>query len=145
MAGLELAQTIAGEIIYLAYHRMNSKKISKINGLQKSIGLIDLTELGTLILMQLIGFDCLARRRMKTLYQQLGVTPLASPTAIQQSYFRLIKKHESKDPRDPSTERRSDEFTAIKDAYRTLSNLELRAEYDRSLQQQSVKPGIKKQ
>src|SRR4051794_14361675 len=89
-------------------------------------------------------FRLWARRRMKTLYQQLGVTPQASPTAIQQSYFRLAKKLDPKNTQDEASDHASAEYQAIKHAYRTLSNSNLRAEYDRSLLEQSAKSGPKK-
>jgi curved DNA-binding protein CbpA len=77
---------------------------------------------------------------MKTLYEQLGVTPLASQTAIQQSYFRLAKKLDPNNPLRPGGERAQAEYLAL---HRTLSNLQSRAEYDRTLLQSS-RPGQKK-
>lgn len=71
---------------------------------------------------------------MKTLYQQLGVTPLASRIAIQQSYLRLAKKFVSSDPAEREGVSANAEYLAIKEAYRTLSDAQLRADYDRSLQ-----------
>ncbi len=80
---------------------------------------------------------------MKTLYEQLGVTPLASQTAIQQSYFRLAKKLDPKCPLLPGSECAQAEYLALQNAYRTLSNAQLRAEYDRTVLQSS-RPGQKK-
>jgi curved DNA-binding protein CbpA len=77
---------------------------------------------------------------MKTLYQQLGITPQASQTVVQQSFFRLAKKLDPKNPLNQSNERARAEYLAVQSAYRTLSNLESRANYDRSLQIQSLKP-----
>ena len=74
---------------------------------------------------------------MKTLYDQLGVTPLASQTAIQQSYFRLARKLDPNNPLRPGGERAQAEYLALQSAYRTLSNLQSRAEYDRILVQSS--------
>jgi curved DNA-binding protein CbpA len=70
---------------------------------------------------------------MKTLYQQLGVTPVASQTAIQQSYLRLAKKLDPNNPLRPGGESARAEYLAVQNAYRTLSNAQTRAEYDRSL------------
>ena len=80
---------------------------------------------------------------MKTLYEQLGITPLASQTAIQQSYFRLAKKLDPNNPLNRDGERARAEYLALQNAYRTLSNVQMRAEYDRSLMQTS-RPGQKK-
>ena len=80
---------------------------------------------------------------MNTLYDQLGVTPLASQTAIQQSYFRLAKKLDRNNPLRAGGERAQAEYLALQNAYRTLSNMETRAEYDRTLLQSS-RPGRKK-
>ena len=74
---------------------------------------------------------------MKTLYEQLGVTPLASQTAIQQSYFRLAKKLDPKNPLCTGGECAQAEYLALQNAYRTLSNAQSRAEYDRTLVQSS--------
>jgi DnaJ-class molecular chaperone len=82
---------------------------------------------------------------MKTLYQQLGVTPHASHTAIQQSYFRLKRKFDPKSDPLQRTETPSAEYLALQNAYRTLSNSELRAEYDKSLQVQILKAKTKKE
>ncbi|HEX3169768.1 MAG TPA: DnaJ domain-containing protein [Burkholderiales bacterium] len=81
---------------------------------------------------------------MKTLYEQLGVTPMASQTAIQQSCFRLVKKSHPANTLQPGAERARAEHTALQNAYRTLSNCQSRAEYDRSLQQELSSPGAKR-
>ena len=81
---------------------------------------------------------------MKTLYEQLGVTSMASRTAIQQSFFRLVKKLDSANMLHPRAERARAEYTVLQNAYRTLSNCESRADYDRSLQQHSTSPGAKR-
>lgn len=80
---------------------------------------------------------------MKTLYEQLGVTPLASQTAIQQSYFRLAKKLGPENPLRPGSECAQVGYLALQNAYRTLSNVQSRAEYDLTLLQSS-RPGQKK-
>ena len=75
---------------------------------------------------------------MKTLYDQLGVTPQASLKAIQQSFFRLAKKF---DPNAPGNEGNSDarvQYLAVHDAYRTLSDPDMRRKYDDSLQTRSL-------
>ena len=74
---------------------------------------------------------------MKTLYEQLGVTPLACPAAIQESYFRLSRKLGADPAVHPAGEHARSEYLAAQNAYRTLSNLQLRAEYGRSLVQSS--------
>ncbi len=51
-------------------------------------------------------------RRMKTLYEQLGVTPMASQTAIQQSFFRLVKKVDPAHAPHPGAEHARAEYTA---------------------------------
>lgn len=74
---------------------------------------------------------------MKTLYDRLGVTPQASQKAIQQSFFRLVKKL---DPYNPDNQSNADarlQYFAVQDAYRVLSDPEARRKYDRSLQMQS--------
>ena len=77
---------------------------------------------------------------MKTHYEQLGITPQASPTVIQQSFFRLAKKLDPKNPANLGNERIRAEYQALQCAYRTLANVASRADYDRSLQLQSLKP-----
>ena len=81
---------------------------------------------------------------MKTLYEQLGVTPMASQTAIQQSFFRLAKKLDPANTLDPDAEHARAEYTALQNAYRTLSNCQSRADYDRRLQQRSSSTGAKR-
>src|SRR3954462_6858555 len=75
------------------------------------------------------------RRLMKTHYEQLGGTPMASQTAIQQSYLRLIRKLDSDNTPRQAGGRDEAEFLAVQNAYRTLSNLQARAEYDRHVLQ----------
>ena len=81
---------------------------------------------------------------MKTLYEQLGVTAVASQTAIQQSFFRLVKKLNPANTPHPRAERACAEYTALQNAYRTLSNCQSRADYDLSLQQQPSSPGAQR-
>ncbi len=77
---------------------------------------------------------------MKTHYQQLGITQYASQTVVQQSFFRLAKRLDPKNPLNHGNERSRTEYLAVQTAYRTLSNAESRADYDRSLQIQALKP-----
>lgn len=77
---------------------------------------------------------------MKTFYEQLGITPQASQTVIQQSFFRLAKKLAPKSPLNYANERAHAEYQAVQCAFRTLSNPESRCDYDRRLQMQSLKP-----
>lgn len=75
---------------------------------------------------------------MKTLYDRLGITPQASEKAIQQSFYRLAKKF---DPGHISNQGKADtreQYLAVREAYRTLSDPEARRNYDRSLQTQSL-------
>jgi DnaJ-class molecular chaperone len=81
---------------------------------------------------------------MKTFYEQLGITPHASQTAIQQSFFRLAKKLDPKNPLNQDSERARTEYLAVQSAYRTLSNPDSRCDYDRSLQLQLLKPPARK-
>jgi DnaJ-class molecular chaperone len=80
---------------------------------------------------------------MKTLYEQLGVTPMASQTAIQQSFFRLVKKVDPAHAPRPGAEHARTEYTALQNAYRTLSNCQ-----SRGLRPQPaatiIQPGCKK-
>ena len=69
---------------------------------------------------------------MKTFYEQLGITPHASQTAIQQSFFRLARKLDPKNPLNQGNERARAEYMAVQSAYRTLSNPDARCEYDGS-------------
>jgi len=74
---------------------------------------------------------------MKTLYDRLGVTPQATQKAIQQSYFRLVKKF---DPYNPDHQNNADtrlQYLVIHDAYRVLSDPEARQKYDLNLRTQS--------
>jgi molecular chaperone DnaJ len=71
---------------------------------------------------------------MKTLYDQLGVTAQATPKAIQQAFFRLAKKFDPKSPANHGDADAGARYRSVHDAYRILSDSELRQEYDRSLQ-----------
>ena len=70
---------------------------------------------------------------MKTLYDQLGVTVQASPKAIQQSFFRLAKKFDPKNPANQGNAAASVQYLAVREAYRILSDTETRRKYDQSL------------
>jgi len=80
---------------------------------------------------------------MKTLYEQLGVTPLASQTAIQQSYFRLSRKLDPDNTLHSPDDHGKADYLAVQNAYRTLSNVQMRAEYDLTLVQ-SPRPAQRK-
>ena len=75
---------------------------------------------------------------MTTLYERLGVTPQASQKAIQQSFFRLAKKFDPKNPANASNAGARENYLAVHEAYRTLSDPELRSKYDVSLQKPSL-------
>ena len=77
---------------------------------------------------------------MKTHYEQLGITPHASQTVVQQSFLRLARKLDPKNPANAGNDRMRTEYLALQCAYRTLANASSRADYDRSLQLQAVKP-----
>ena len=70
---------------------------------------------------------------MKTYYDQLGVTPQASFTAIQQSFFRLARKLDPKLPENEGNEAIREQYLAVQTAYRALSDAERRYSYDRDL------------
>ncbi|TAJ91946.1 J domain-containing protein [bacterium] len=74
---------------------------------------------------------------MKTLYEQLGITPQASQTAIQQSFFRLARKYDPNNPANQGNAQAREQYLAVQIAFRTLSNPDARANYDRSFQKQS--------
>ena len=74
---------------------------------------------------------------MKTLYEQLGVTPQASPNAIQQSFFRLARRFDPEHPDNQSSDDARAQYRAVHDAYRTLSDPAARRLYDLNLQAQS--------
>jgi len=74
---------------------------------------------------------------MKTLYEQLGVTPQATLNAIQQSFFRLARKLDPDNPANQSSADVHAQYRAVHDAYRTLADPAARRQYDLSLQTQS--------
>lgn len=74
---------------------------------------------------------------MKTLYNRLGVTPQASHKAIQQSFFRLVKKFDSASPENQGNAEARLQYLAIHDAYRVLSDPQARQKYDLNLRTQS--------
>lgn len=71
---------------------------------------------------------------MKTLYERLGVTAQASPKAIQQAFFRLAKKFDPKNPANHGDVNADAQYRSVHDAFRLLSDSELRQKYDHSLQ-----------
>jgi len=75
---------------------------------------------------------------MKTLYQQLGITPQASQKAIQQSFFRLARKFDPSNLANQDSAAAREQYAAVQYAYRTLSDPDARANYDRSLQTQPL-------
>ena len=80
---------------------------------------------------------------MKTHYQQLGLTPQASARAIEQSFLRLAKKYDPKDPANSASADALALYQAIHDAYRTLKNPEERRNYDLTLRTQSLAERVK--
>ena len=80
---------------------------------------------------------------MKTHYEQLGLTPQASVRAIQQSFARLAKKYDPKDPANHGNEEVRAEYRAVHEAYRTLSDADARRNYDLSLRTQSLSERVK--
>lgn len=74
---------------------------------------------------------------MKTLYECLGITPQASQKAIQQSFFRLARKFDPGNPANRGNAAAREQYLAVQYAYRTLSDADARANYDRSLQKPS--------
>jgi molecular chaperone DnaJ len=81
---------------------------------------------------------------MKTLYEQLGITPQASQKAIQQSFFRLARKFDPSNPANKDSATAREQYVAVQFAYRTLSDPAARANYDHGLQTQSLLQRAKK-
>lgn len=80
---------------------------------------------------------------MKTHYEQLGLTPQASPRAIEQSFLRFAKKYDPKDPANSSNPGAKAEYQAVHDAYRILSDATARANYDLTLRTQTLSERVK--
>ncbi len=80
---------------------------------------------------------------MKTHYEQLGLTPQASQRAIEQSFLRLAKKFDPKDPGNGSKADARDQYQAVHDAYRTLSDANARRLYDLTLRTMSLSERVK--
>ena len=74
---------------------------------------------------------------MKTLYEQLGVTPQASLNAIRQSFLRLARKFDPENPVNQGNAVAHAQYRAVHDAYRTLSDPAARGQYDLSLRTQT--------
>lgn len=71
---------------------------------------------------------------MKTLYQELRITPHASPKVIQQAFLRLARKFDPSLPQNQSNPNAPAQYEAILSAYRTLIDSDRRYIYDQSLQ-----------
>ena len=80
---------------------------------------------------------------MKTHYEQLGLTPQASIRAIEQSFLRLSKKYDPKDPANGGSVTARAEYQAVHEAYRTLSDVTARRNYDATLRTQSLSERVK--
>jgi molecular chaperone DnaJ len=80
---------------------------------------------------------------MKTHYEQLGLTPQASARAIEQSFLRLSKKYDPKDPANGASAEVQALYQAVHDAYRTLNNPQARQVYDLTLRTQTLSERIK--
>lgn len=73
----------------------------------------------------------------KTLYQLLKVNPDATAAEILAAYQRLnIKYHPAVDTETRNSAKKTAEFAKIEEAYKTLSDQELRKQYDASLAEQ---------
>ncbi len=75
---------------------------------------------------------------MKTHYEQLGLTHQASARAVEQSFLRLAKKYDPKDPANQGNAEAQALYAAVHEAYRTLNDPESRRQYDQTLRGQSL-------
>lgn len=80
---------------------------------------------------------------MKTHYEQLGLTQQASARAIEQSFLRLSKKYDPKDPANAASDEALAAYQAVHDAYRTLNDPQARRDYDLTLRGQTLAERIK--
>ena len=80
---------------------------------------------------------------MKTHYEQLGLTPQASARAIEQSFLRLAKKFDPKDPANLGSAAAQASYAAVHEAFRTLNDPEARRIYDQTLRGQSLSERVK--
>jgi len=80
---------------------------------------------------------------MKTHYEQLGLTPQASARAIEQSFLRLSKKYDPKDPANGASVDALAAYQAVHEAYRTLNNPQARHDYDLTLRSQTLAERVK--
>jgi curved DNA-binding protein CbpA len=97
-------------------------------------------------MLDVSSVECLNREGeggMKTHYEQLGLTPQASARAIEQSFIRLAKKYDPKDPANGANAEAPALYQAVHDAYRTLSDAEARRNYDSTLRVQSLSERVK--
>ena len=77
-----------------------------------------------------------------TLYDRLGITPHASENAIQQAFYRLAGKFDPNHAANRGSADAREQYRAVHDAYRTLSDPEARRIYDRSLKMPSLKQRV---
>lgn len=80
---------------------------------------------------------------MKTHYERLGLTPQASTRAIEQSFLRLAKKYDPKEPLNQANVEALAMYQAVHDAYRTLNDPVARSKYDLTLRTQSLSERVK--
>lgn len=80
---------------------------------------------------------------MKTHYEQLGLTPQASARAIEQSFLRLARKFDPRDQANGNSAEARAQYQAVHEAYRTLSDADLRRTYDVTLRTQSLSERVK--
>ena len=80
---------------------------------------------------------------MKTHYEQLGLTPQASARAIEQSFLRLSKKYDPKDPANGASAEALAVYQAVHEAYRILNNPQARRDYDLTLRSQTLAERVK--
>jgi curved DNA-binding protein CbpA len=80
---------------------------------------------------------------MKTHYEQMGLTPQASSRAIEQSFLRLAKKYDPKNPANQASGDAMAMYRAVHEAYRVLNNPEARRNYDLTLRVQSLSERVK--
>ena len=80
---------------------------------------------------------------MKTHYEQLGLTPQASARAIEQSFLRLLKKYDPKDPANGASAEMLAVYQAVHEAYRILNDPQARRDYDLTLRSLTLAERVK--